>query len=616
MRGRVRKSWPFVVATCALGLAAPAAQAAVVTVSNNTAMTFPATGNASVYPSDITVAGLSGTIVDVDVTLTGLTHTNSLDLAFAVDPPAGTTADVYDGAGGGHGVSNQTLILDDEAPTYLPQNTALVGGRFKPAVWFLGTNFPAPGPGTSGYCLTGFSTSANCTLGSAWDGQNPNGTWSLYAVDVPNGTPGANTSSGDMDGWSLTITTNLAPVATGDSGTTDEDTPLAVPAPGVLGNDTDADGNLSGAALVTGPAHAASFELNANGSYSYTPAANYNGADAFTYRATDPYGFSNTVTVNLTVTAVNDPPQAAAAPGGMTDEDTPLKVAAPGLLTGAADVDGDPMAAVLDTAPAHGTVDLKPDGSYTYTPAKDYAGPDDFTFVVNDGTADSAAEKVTVDVVAVNDAPVAADGAAGTMLGTVLTVPAPGVLTGAGDVEHDPLTAVLKKAPSHGTVDLKPDGSYAYTPAVGYSGTDAFTFVANDGAVDSAPATISLAVTDLADDVVIDGQETITGVVIGARSVRFVQSIRVPGRLRWRLNLSFYRIKRATTARVRKPIKLASGSQIVTEPGDITVTFKLTRRARRLLKRHPKARLVLRTTLVKQDGRVLKASKTLKRKRR
>ena len=79
---------------------------------------------------------------------------------------------------------------------------------------------------------------------------------------------------------------NDAPVAVNDSYTTDEDTPLTWPAPGVLGNDTDVDGDPLTAVLVTGPTHG-TLTLNADGSFTYTPAANYNGTDSFTYRAND-----------------------------------------------------------------------------------------------------------------------------------------------------------------------------------------------------------------------------------------------------------------------------------------------------------------------------------------
>jgi hypothetical protein len=78
--------------------------------------------------------------------------------------------------------------------------------------------------------------------------------------------------------------TNNAPVAANDSYTTAEDTPLTVAAPGVLSNDTDADGDTLTAVKVTDPSHG-SVTLNSNGSFTYTPTASYTGSDSFTYKA-------------------------------------------------------------------------------------------------------------------------------------------------------------------------------------------------------------------------------------------------------------------------------------------------------------------------------------------
>jgi len=94
---------------------------------------------------------------------------------------------------------------------------------------------------------------------------------------------------------------NDAPVARSDSYVTDKGTTLTSAAPGVLGNDTDADGNTLSATLVSGPAHAAGFSLNPNGSFTYTPTANYTGADTFTYRASDGRVRSAPTTVTITV---------------------------------------------------------------------------------------------------------------------------------------------------------------------------------------------------------------------------------------------------------------------------------------------------------------------------
>ena len=116
---------------------------------------------------------------------------------------------------------------------------------------------------------------------------------------------------------------NTAPTAEGDSYTTNEDTTLTAngagsnPA-GVLANDTDPDSDSLNAVLVSGPSHAATngFTLNQDGSFSYTPAANFFGTDTFTYKANDGSADSNVATVTITVTSVNDAPTVNVAAGG------------------------------------------------------------------------------------------------------------------------------------------------------------------------------------------------------------------------------------------------------------------------------------------------------------
>jgi VCBS repeat-containing protein len=196
---------------------------------------------------------------------------------------------------------------------------------------------------------------------------------------------------------------NTPPVAANDSYSTNEDTALSVPAPGVLGNDSDPDGDTLTAQKASDPAHG-TVSFNANGSFTYTPAANYNGPDSFTYTANDGEFDSNVATVNLTVNAVNDAPTTT-NDSYSTNEDTPLTIAAPGVLSNDSDVDGNTLTAVKVSDPAHGSVTLNSNGSFTYTPAANYNGPDSFTYKANDGTADSNVATVNLTVNAVNDAP-------------------------------------------------------------------------------------------------------------------------------------------------------------------------------------------------------------------
>jgi VCBS repeat-containing protein len=194
---------------------------------------------------------------------------------------------------------------------------------------------------------------------------------------------------------------NDVPVARDDAYATDEDTALTVAAPGVLGNDTDADGNALSAVLVSGPAHG-TLALSADGSFSYTPVSNFNGTDSFTYKANDGTADSNVAAVTLTVRPRNDAPVAVNDAYTLA-EDTTLTVLAAGVLGNDTDLDGDNLTAVLVSGPSHGTVAVNADGSFTYTPAANYNGSDGFTYKANDGTADSNVATVSLTVTAVPD---------------------------------------------------------------------------------------------------------------------------------------------------------------------------------------------------------------------
>jgi VCBS repeat-containing protein len=292
----------------------------------------------------------------------------------------------------------------------------------------------------------------------------------------------------------LTVTaTNDAPVAADDAYPTAEDTPLSVAAPGVIGNDSDPDGDALSAVVASGPSHG-SLTLNANGSFTYTPAASFNGSDAFTYHASDGTAESTLATVTITVSAVNDAP-VAADDAYTIAEDTPLTVVAPGVLGNDSDPDGDSLSAVLGSGPAHGSLTLDADGSFTYTPTADFSGSDSFTYRAGDGTLTSGLATVTLTVSAVNDAPTAADDAYSTAEDTARTVNAPGVLANDSDPDGNPLSAVLGSGPSHGTLTLDADGSFIYTPAANFNGSDSFTYRANDGTLESNQATVTITIT-------------------------------------------------------------------------------------------------------------------------
>ncbi len=160
--------------------------------SNATSITIPASGAASLYPSNITVAGLTGTVENVVVKLNGLSHVRPDDIDILLVGPTGANLIIMSDVGGSNAVTNLTIALDDLATASLPDSAALSSGTFKPTNSGTGDTFAAPAP----------AASANTTFSAAFDGTNPNGTWSLYVFDD------ANNNGGSISGgWSLNILT-------------------------------------------------------------------------------------------------------------------------------------------------------------------------------------------------------------------------------------------------------------------------------------------------------------------------------------------------------------------------------------------------------------------------
>ena len=183
----------------------------------------------------------------------------------------------------------------------------------------------------------------------------------------------------------------------------------------------------------------------------------------------------------LIVSAMNRAPVAIAQSVSTAEE------AALAITLAASDADGGTLTYIIAIQPAHGTLSGTAP-NVTYTPATNYHGPDSFTFKANDGSLDSATATVSLTVTPVNDAPVAASQSVNSGQNT-----AAAITLSASDVDGDPLTYIIVSQPAHGTLSGTPP-EVIYTPISGYSGADSFTFKANDGTLDSAPASVTLSV--------------------------------------------------------------------------------------------------------------------------
>ncbi|MFD1606069.1 Ig-like domain-containing protein, partial [Flavobacterium artemisiae] len=184
----------------------------------------------------------------------------------------------------------------------------------------------------------------------------------------------------------------------------------------------------------------------------------------FTYKANDGTADSNTATVTITVTPVNDAPVASNDSYTVLEGGTLTVTAANSILSNDTDAENNPLTAVLVTGPSHGTLTLNSNGTFTYTHDGSETTTDNFTYRANDGTANSNTATVTITVTPVNDAPVASNDSYTVLEGGTLTVTAANsILSNDTDAENNPLTAILVSSPSHGTLTLNSNGTFTYT---------------------------------------------------------------------------------------------------------------------------------------------------------
>lgn len=342
----------------------------------------------------------------------------------------------------------------------------------------------------------------------------------VYTVSDPWGA----TSSATV---TITVTgVNDRPVANNDFYETDEDTVLDIAAPGVLGNDTDIDGDplvVVGADATS--ARGASVSVNADGSLRYDPTAASvlqnlpEGAvldDSFSYTISDPHGGTSTATVTVRVEGRNDAP-IAVDDLYATTEDAVLQIGPAGVLANDFDRDtGDTIqvdVSATDTVSALGAVvSVLANGSFSYDPRMSAQLQDlipgemledTFVYTIVDSRGAKASATVTVRVSGVNAPPVALDKQFDTDEDTVLTVGAPGVMSGDYDPDGHAIELVRYDAVSvlGAPVVVLPDGTFTYDPRnvailqalnVGDVRVDSFTYTIRDVNPDSQTATATI----------------------------------------------------------------------------------------------------------------------------
>ncbi|MGE5609601.1 MAG: Ig-like domain-containing protein, partial [Bacillota bacterium] len=327
------------------------------------------------------------------------------------------------------------------------------------------------------------------------------------------GTANGGADTSDTQTFTITVSENTPPTAGDDAYETNEDVPLVVDAEtGLLANDADVNGTDLTIAVETQPAHG-TLALNTDGSFTYTPEANWNGVDTFTYHVNDGLASSGTATVTITVNLLNDVPSFTKGANQYAVKNAGAKTItgwATAISTGAANeatqnlsfeitTNNNSLFAVLPAIdPATGTL--------TYTPATDAFGVATVTVRLKDdgGTAlggvdTSAAQTFTITI---NGLPVANNDTYTAVQNSSLTVAARrGVMANDTDDENSTLTASIIGRTrlgwltlAHGSVKLAADGSFTYVPVAGFVGTETFTYRISDGVAKSNTATVTITV--------------------------------------------------------------------------------------------------------------------------
>ena len=288
------------------------------------------------------------------------------------------------------------------------------------------------------------------------------------------------------------VNVNERPVVADDALTVAEDLDARIE---VLTNDSDPDAGDQIRVVSVGSAEHGQASLVENGAaVRYAPDPNFHGSDQFTYTVSDIAGLTDTATVRVTATAVNDEPDASDDQAS-TQEDMEIEIP---VLSNDMDLDGDSLHVQSVSSPEHGVAKLEPvRARVTYIPDPNYHGADRFTYVVADagGLTDTATVRVTV--ASINDAPVASDDQAVTSEDESVEIP---VLDNDEDPDGDLLRVQSISSAEHGTPAISPDGTaVSYIPDPDYNGPNMFTYIVADADGLSDTAMVAVDVTPVND---------------------------------------------------------------------------------------------------------------------
>ncbi|MFZ5604495.1 MAG: beta strand repeat-containing protein, partial [Pseudomonadota bacterium] len=499
------------------------ATAPTVAISSGATNPTNAAFQATVSFSEIMTGFVLGDIVASNASLSNLIDNNDGDFIVTVTPTAdgavtlNVAANVaQDAAGNNNTVAIQySTVFDSSGPVFsssTPADNATTVQYNANVVLTFNENVSVGAGNISIYDAADDSLHESVAIGSASISGagvtvNPSANFipgHTYYVNADAGLVEdvlGNGFAGFSDETTLNFTvTNNVPTAAADSETTNEDNAVSI---SVLANDSDVDSSLNPASVtvVAQPAHGTTSVNTGTGVITFTPTANYNGSDSFTYTVGDTHGgTSSAATVSLTITAVNDNP-VAVADVESTPEDQPISI---DVAANDTDVDtgdaADADSITLVSQPTNGTAAVS-NGEVLYTPDGNFFGSDSFTYQIQDqNSANSNVATVIVNVSGVNDAPTAANDSASTDEDTAVTID---LVDNDTDVDGtvDATAVTVMAQPAHGTVSINATtGVATFTPTANYFGSDSFTYVVQDNEdATSATGTVSITIASVND---------------------------------------------------------------------------------------------------------------------
>jgi hypothetical protein len=277
--------------------------------------------------------------------------------------------------------------------------------------------------------------------------------------------------------WEI-VPPNLTPVANDDEATLAEDGEALI---AVRGNDSGGDDPVV-LAEISAPQHGSAAIVGDD--VRYIPAADYHGADSFTYTLRDRNGDTATATVSLTVTPVNDTPTANVDMFTILEDSGTQVLAVLANDTGLGD---GPITFPIFTAPPNGTLEIV-DGQVRYTPVANFSGTDVFTYTIRDVDGQQSNTAVFVTVTPVNDAPLARDDTFSVLAGQRSELD---VLQNDGDPDGNGITLISVTQPLFGSVEISA-GKIWFTAPPAIFGLATFTYGVSDGQGGSATGTVTL----------------------------------------------------------------------------------------------------------------------------